>query len=254
MKKTILALSFISCAGISIAQPVKYTSFNIHAHNDYEHNVPFSDAHTLQLGSIEADVFLINDSLFVSHSLKTLNRNVLLDGAYLAKLNEAVKKNKGTAYADRTRVLQLLIDLKTDSLNTLKAVVNNIKKYPELLGNPSVRFVITGNQVPAEQFSLYPDYILFDGNLDKPSHLEQLQRIGLFSANFAKFSKWNGEGEIPAADLLQIRGAIGKAHLLHKQIRFWGVPDTPDTWRTMMALGVDYINTDRIAEVTKFVQ
>jgi alkaline phosphatase len=117
-----------------------------------------------------------------------------------------------------------------------------------------VRFVITGNQVPAEQFSLYPDYILFDGNLDKPSHLEQLQRIGLFSANFAKFSKWTGDGEIPVADLGQIKAAIGKAHLLHKQIRFWGVPDTPNTWRIMMALGVDYINTDKIAEVTKFVQ
>jgi alkaline phosphatase len=254
MKKTIFSLSFISCAAIAMAQPVKYTSFNIHAHNDYEHNVPFSDAHKLRLGSIEADVFLINDSLFVSHSLKTLSRDVLFDGAYLSKLNEAVKENKGTAYTDRSSVLQLLIDLKTDSLNTLKAVINNIQKYPELLDNPSVRFVITGNQVPADQFSSYPNYILFDGNLDKPSHLEQLQRIGLFSANFAKFSRWKGEGEIPAADLELIRAAIGKAHMLHKQIRFWGVPDTPNTWRIMMALGVDYINTDKIAEAAKFFQ
>jgi alkaline phosphatase len=253
MKKHFLSALFTVLAIAAIAQPSRYTSSNIHAHNDYEHNVPFSDAYALQLGSIEADVFLINDSLFVSHSLKTLDRNVLLDGAYLSKLNTAVKKNNGFAYADKGRVLQLLIDLKTDSLNTLKAVINDIKKYPALLNNTSIRFVITGNQIPAEQFNLYPAYILFDGNLDKPSHLQQLQRIGLFSANFAKFSKWKGDGPIPAADLEGIKAAIGKAHAQHKQIRFWGVPDTPGTWRIMMDLGVDFINTDKIAELARFL-
>lgn len=254
MKTSILAALFFFILSGIVAQPKKYTSANIHAHNDYEHNVPFTDAYNLQLGSIEADVFLINDSLFVSHSLKTLKRDVLLDGAYLSKLNAAVLKNKGLAYTGKDRVLQLLIDLKTDSLHTLNAVVNNIKQYPALLNNPGIRFVITGNQVPAEAFDQYPAYILFDGNLDKPSHQQHLARIGLFSANFAKFSKWKGEGDLPAADLELIRAAIGKAHSLNKQIRFWGVPDTPHTWRIMMDLGVDYINTDKIAELAKFLQ
>lgn len=236
-----------------MAQPAKYTSANVHAHNDYDHNVPFSDAHALGLGSIEADVYLVNDTLFVSHARRDIRRDVMLDNAYLAKLNKAVSENKGFAYADHSRVLQLLIDLKTDSLHTLDAVVRYIERYPALKNNASIRFVITGNQVPAAEFGKYPAYIFFDGNLDKPEHAQHLSRIGLFSANFAKYSKWNGEGELPAEDKALIGSAIQRAHALGKQIRFWGVPDNENTWAIMMKMGVDYINSDRIAEAVKFV-
>lgn len=238
----------------AMGQPVKYTAANIHAHNDYDHNIPFSDGHALGLGSIEADVYLVNDTLFVSHAFRDIKRNVMLDNAYLAKLDKVVRDNKGFAFADHNRVLQLLIDLKTDSLNTLLAVVKYIQRYPALTGNWSVRFVITGNQVPASQFDIYPPYILFDGNLDKPEHAQHLSRIGLFSANFAKYSKWKGEGEIPPADKILIESAIQRAHAMGKQIRFWGVPDNENTWGMMMKMGVDYINTDHIADVVKFVE
>lgn len=248
-----LFLAMLLFAGALYAQPARYTAAQVHAHNDYDHNTPFSDAHALQLGSIEADVFLVNDSLFVSHSLRNIRRDVLLDNAYLAKLNKAVHDNQGYAYADHQRELQLLIDLKTDSLHTLRAVVDHIKKYPALLNNASVRFVITGNQVPASQFENYPAYILFDGNIDNPAHAQQLQRIGLFSANFAKYSKWKGESEIPAADKTLLATAVNNAHRLGKKFRFWGVPDSVAAWKLMMELKVDYINTDRIAELVKFL-
>lgn len=234
------------------AQPVKYTIANVHAHNDYDHNTPFTQAHGLQLGSIEADVLWINDTLFVAHGAKYLKRDVLFEGSYLQKLAKFVKDNKGYAYTDTSAVLQLLIDIKTDSLQTLNAVIRSIEKYPELV-NRSVRFVITGNQLPAEKFSSCPSWLLFDGKINDPSHIRNLDRIGLFSANFANYTKWKGEGEIPAADLVLLKNDIAKAHALHRQIRFWGVPDNARTWRIMMDLGVDYINTDQIAELAKFV-
>jgi alkaline phosphatase len=40
----------------------------IHSHNDYEQKVPFWTAYACGLNSIEVDVFLKNDSLFVTHS------------------------------------------------------------------------------------------------------------------------------------------------------------------------------------------
>ena len=235
------------------AQPVKYTVANIHAHNDYDHNIPFKQAYALQLGSIEADVFWVHDTLFVAHQLKELKRNVLFESSYLQNLEEGVKANHGRAYADKKAVLQLLIDIKTDSIQTLDAVIRSIRSYPSLVRNRSIRFVITGNQTPAEQFAKYPSFILFDGKLNDASHLKQLKRIGLFSANFANYSKWKGAGEIPQNDLVQIKKDIALAHSLNKQIRFWGVPDNKHTWEIMMQLGVDYINTDRIADLAQFL-
>ncbi|MES2329338.1 MAG: alkaline phosphatase [Bacteroidota bacterium] len=251
-RQLVFTFFFLASGLFAEAQPTKYTIANVHAHNDYDHNVPFSQAHDLQLGSIEADVLWINDTLFVAHGAKYLKRDVLFEGSYLQKLANSVKENKGYAYADTSSVLQLLIDIKTDSLQTLNAVIKSIEKFP-ILVNRSVRFVITGNQLPAEQFNSYPAYILFDGKINDASHIRNINRIGLFSADFSKYSKWKGEGDIPAADLALLKTDIAKAHALHRQIRFWGVPDNARTWRIMMDLGVDYINTDQIAEVARFV-
>jgi len=253
MIKYIILIICCLITGYGLAQPLKYTINNIHAHNDYDHNDPFVQAYALQLGSIEADVLWINDTLFVAHSAKELKRNVLFESSYLRKLEQGIKDHKGCAYSDSNCVLQLLIDIKTDSLQTLNAVVNSIRRFPILVNNRSVRFVITGRQVPAEEFDRYPSYILFDGKINDDSHIKHLNRIGLFSADFSTYSKWKGEGDIPVTELIAIKKDIAKAHALHKQIRFWGVPDNALTWQMMMDLGVDYINTDHIADVARFI-
>ncbi|MDE3254126.1 MAG: alkaline phosphatase [Bacteroidota bacterium] len=253
MVKTIFFICCI-CIGAPLAgQPSVYSVANLHAHNDYEHNTPFSDAYALQLGSIEADVLLIRDSLFVAHSVKQISQQVLLQNAYLDKLAAAVKANHGFAYADPSRVLQLLIDIKTDSLQTLDAVIRQITQYPLLLNNPSIRFVITGNQPDPKDFDTYPGWLFFDGKINNPVHRQERKRIALFSANFAEYSKWKGEGNIPDKDLAGIRSAIGEAHALHKPFRFWGVPDGPHVWKIMTELGVDFINTDHISAAAAFV-
>lgn len=245
---------FCICIGSQLTgQPSVYSVANVHAHNDYEHNTPFTDAYALQLGSIEADVLLIRDSLFVAHSVKQISQQVLLQNAYLDKLAAGVQANHGYAYSDPSRVLQLLIDIKTDSLQTLNAVMQQIAQYPLLINNPTIHFVITGNQPDPKNFDTYPGWLLFDGKINNPVHIEQRKRIALFSDNFATYSHWKGEGPIPDQDLSVIRSAIQKAHALHKPFRFWGVPDNPHVWKIMTELGVDYINTDHISAAAAFV-
>lgn len=253
--ETMVKMFFLICS-ICIAsqlagQPSVYTVANVHAHNDYEHNIPFEQAYSLGLGSIEADVLLIRDTLFVAHSEKQINRSVLFASAYLKKLADSITGNQGYAYSDHSRVLQLLIDIKTDSLKTLEAVIHTLDQYPNIVKNPTIRLVITGNQPPPESFSRYPAFLYFDGKLHDKKHLQELNRIELFSANFAKYSKWKGIGDIPLADIAVIKKDIAAAHALHKPFRFWGVPDNRLTWQKMMELGVDYINTDHISTVAQ---
>lgn len=42
-------------------------SIKIHSHNDYEQEVPFYEAYSQNVNSIEADVFLKNGELLVGH-------------------------------------------------------------------------------------------------------------------------------------------------------------------------------------------
>lgn len=253
MFRTGLLLMNIFVAFTATAQPARYGTANIHAHNDYDHNVPFTQAYGLQLGSIEADVHLIRDTLFVAHSSRELKRNVLFGSSYLQPLANGIRALGGRVYADSLQQLQLLVDIKTDSLQTLDAVIRAVNQFPGLAGTPTLHIVITGRQPEPRYFDNYPSWISFDGRIDDPRYTNNTGRIALFSADFSKYSKWDGNGPIPEADLPGIRKAIRLAHSLHRPFRFWGVPDNPFVWQAMMDLGVDYINTDQIARAAAFL-
>jgi alkaline phosphatase len=253
--RTVLGGTFCSLLFCqAIAQSVQYTTSNGHAHNDYDYNIPFLQAQRQGFGSIEADVFLIRDTLFVSHDSNRIQRDVLFDNAYLVPLAKTVAKNNGYPFADQNKKLQLLIDIKTAYPSTISAVVNAIQKHPTLTNNPAVTFVITGNQPAVDSFKHYPSFIYFDGNLNKPDHAINQDKIALYSAEFKKYSKWNGKGLIPAAELALVNAEIAKAHKLGKPFRFWGCPDNVNTWYTFTKLGVDYINTDRVEAFSDFVK
>lgn len=228
-------------------QAIQYSVNNIHAHNDYVYNIPFIQAYGLGIGSIEADVILRNDTLYVAHDEKDIAiRPLDLETHYIRPLAAAQQEGKA-------RPVTLLIDLKTEAVATLAKVVSVIEKYPSLTSNADVQFVITGNQPPAAAFSHYPSWLLFDGRLNNAAHFDHRDRIGMFSANFRDFTKWNGKGLIPADERRKIQEAVEWVHAAGKKIRFWASPDIINAWHVFMDMQIDYINTDRIEELTVFM-
>lgn len=254
MKKNLILSALILCCFLSVGfgQPSSWSIANGHAHNDYQHNIPFLQAYGQGFGSIEVDVLLHHDTLFVGHVPVDIKNRVVFEKAYVQPLWTAVQQNQGYVYADTARKLQLLIDLKTEAVPTLQAVIKSMEKYPALCQNTSIRFVITGNQ--PQNFSSYPSYILFDGNLSNPDHVKQADRIALFSASFRRYSNWNGKGVLPAHEHKEVEQLIAKAHALHKPFRFWAVPDNINTWYKLIGWGVDYINTDRVEAFAAFMK
>ena len=225
-----------------------YSVRNIHAHNDYEVNVPFTQAYDLGIGSIEADVILRNDTLYVAHDIRDIaNRRLYFEMHCIRPLDAAVRNGK-------SRDLVLLIDLKTEANATLEKVVSIIGKYPALTSDTTIRFVITGNHPPAGTFDSYPRWILFDGRINNAAHFKHLDRIGLFSNSFRDFSRWNGNGEMSADERKKIQDAVEKVHAAGKKVRFWAAPDGAHAWRVLMDLKIDYINTDRIEELAAFMK
>ncbi len=163
---SILLLCFFFSLNINPLQK-KYTTANAHSHNDYEQQSPFVAAYGKEFGSIEVDVFLQTDtSLFVAHHLQELTvKKRRLDSLYFIPLVSAIRKNNGSVYSDRKRNLQLMIDLKTEAVSTLKTLIGSIRKYPELINTPTLKIVISGNRPDISAFASYPSFIWFDGNL-----------------------------------------------------------------------------------------
>ena len=239
---------------MAMSQPGSYTVANAHAHNDYENAIPFYMAYDERFGSIEADIFLENGELFVAHDTKEILLRRSLEQYYLDPLIAATQRNNGFPYPDSSRQLQMLIDIKTDAFQTIKMLITTLEKFPMLISNPKIIWVITGNRPDQNQFISYPPFISFDGELSKEYSKESLTRIALFSDNFRNYSRWNGQGSISSKEEAILKTAIHKSHQLLKPVRFWNAPDDLNAWEQFMRLKVDYINTDHITELSFFLK
>lgn len=236
----------------AFAQPSVYTTANAHSHNDYEQPKPLTAAYNEKFGSIEADIFWHNGELLVAHTQSELALHRTVEDLYLKPLQAFIKKNRGHIYADTTRRLQFMIDIKTEAVATLGKLVELLQKYPAITGCSSLRIAISGNRPDVAAYATYPSYIWFDGELYKKYPSATLSRIVMMSDNLKKYTPWNGNDKIPAAQWDTLQQLVNQAHAQGKTVRFWGAPDNPNAWRQLMKLQVDYINTDSIKALADF--
>ena len=229
-------------------------AISAHSHNDYEQLRPFALAYENGFGSIEADIWLKDGLLVVAHDAKDIDLKKTLSILYLDPLAKRIAENKGKVYADGKKELQLLIDIKSDAIATLNALITELRKYPSLIHNKKIRFVISGNRPQPNDYVNYPSFIFFDGRPAEQYDKKALKKVGLISENYYKFAMWNGIGEIAANQRTALLSVIKKAHEMGKPFRFWATPDTEASWKLFMELGVDYINTDKVETLASFLK
>ncbi len=250
MKNIFFLLSLFLCIQVN----AQYTVQNAHSHNDYANKVPFWTAYNAHFGSIEADIFEVNGELIVAHTKSEAKKGRTLDDLYIKPLVLRYEQNRNKPWPDYDGKLQLLIDLKTPPSTTLDLLVDKLKQYPEVFDrsvNPdAVQVVITGDMPKPVDFGLYPSFIMFDGRLSITYSPEQLERIALYSAT------WNmpNSKSLATADRTKVEETIRMVHGLNKKMRFWATDDTPEAWKMLMDLGVDYINTDKINELAEYLK
>ncbi|RCR70628.1 alkaline phosphatase [Larkinella punicea] len=239
----------------ALAQPNGlYTTAQAHSHNDYEQSIPFWQAYHQQFGSIEVDVHAKNGVLYVAHDETDIDPARTLDALYIQPLVQQVKTGQGKIEPKTARPLQLLIDLKTPARQTLPLLVQMLAAYPNVFGSgASVQVVVSGNVPEPEDFKTYPDWLLFDGRPEITYSPDQLKHIGLISQSFLTYTRWNGKGLIVSSERKKLNEVIRKTHQQGKKLRLWATPDNINTWKTLINLGVDYINTDHITELANFL-
>ena len=122
-----------------------------HSHNDYWRQVPLYDALAAGCNSVEADVWLSGDDLFVGHIKKSLTKERTLESLYINPLISILtNQNKpsqvtttnetsstvaspsttqlnGVFYNNPEIPLTLLIDMKTDGASTFPAVLEHLE-------------------------------------------------------------------------------------------------------------------------------
>lgn len=198
---------------------------------------------------MEADIWLKEGELYVAHDAQGMRSDRTLSSLYLDPLLGKVRSNNGRVYAREGQSLQLLIDIKSSARETVNKLQEVLERYPELIGNKGIEFVISGNRPPSAEWSMLPYYVYVDGRPNEQYDASALKKVKLISQSFFMYSRWSGKGAIPPAEKAAMKQVVDAAHASGKRFRFWASPDTPESWKLLIELGVDHINTDKVAEL-----
>jgi len=261
MVKKLNLLCMLMIAGLSYQQlhaQQKLTANQAHSHNDYKQQIPLLTAYYAEMGSIEADIFYRDGELFVAHERSEIKSGHTLQKLYLDPLAALYKENGNRPYPDAKKRLQLVIDIKEDHEHALNKLVEIAKTYGNLFDrkqNPdAIKLVISGDVPAADHFSDYPKIISFDGRPDKSYSAAQLERIAMISDDMAHYTVWNGKGTPTPPDLKKLTAVVDKVHQMGKPFRFWNTKDSPNTWKELERMGVDWIGTDHPDALKSFYQ
>lgn len=254
----IFYLLLVFCSSLNGQTTPQLFMANAHSHNDYVHAEPFTKAYLSGFGSIEVDLFLVEDQLLVAHELDETQPENTFERLYLNPILEAVNKSKtGYIYPENGQ-LQLLIDIKSAAIPTLTRLLDILLPHRAIFcsdqGPAPVKIVISGNRPEPADYKNYHEIIWFDGRIDEVYNHRSLNRIAMISAPFSAVSNWRGSQTISKEDRRELVKAIRSAHQLDKKFRFWGTPDVPNAWALFLELDVDFINTDKIDEFREYLK
>ncbi|EIW57585.1 uncharacterized protein TRAVEDRAFT_126064 [Trametes versicolor FP-101664 SS1] len=257
----------------------------IHSHNDYWRDVPLLTALSFGVASVEADVSLVNGTLFVGHEAAALTPDRTLDSLYIQPLLQILKKqNPKNAFPVNSTSpngvfdtasgtpLQLLIDIKTDGVEALPFILKAFQPlrsagYLTTFANgtltPSAVTVVgTGNSPLAQVKALSPRDYFFDAPLTQltdPSLNTTWDPTlsPLASTDYETAVGWSGIGNITDEQRANITRFVGDAHARGITARFWDTPAWPvyareNIWRTLLEEGADWLNADDLAAASSF--
>jgi hypothetical protein len=242
-----------------------------HAHNDYEHERPLYDALGHGFKSVEADIWLIDGELVVSHddprSPTTAPPKGTLESLYLEPLRREVKVNGGSVYRGDPDYFTLLVDIKSEDVATYRALHEELEDYagiftkfgPRGVRDGAVTAIVSGNRPRAYMEAQRVRYAAYDGRIPEDlggSHNPQTF-VPLVSQNWTRLFTWQGVGPMPETEREKLREIVATAHANGQRVRFWATPEDPETreavWSELLDAEVDYINTDNLAALETFL-
>lgn len=234
-----------------------------HSHNDYEHPRPLVDALEQGFCSVEADIYLVDGELLVAHDRDQVRPGRTLQALYLDPLRERVRAHGGRVYRDGP-LFTLLIDFKTEAEGTYAVLREVLKPYRDVLTRftadstepRAITVVLSGNRPTATVAAETERWAGIDGRAPDLTTVPPPSKhlMPLVSDAWRSQFTWNGTGALPDAEQRKLRELVNAAHAQGRRIRFWGAADREEMWRAQKVAGVDLINTDRLADLAKFLK
>ena len=234
---------------------------NGHSHNDYKQNKPLQTALFYKFRSIEADVFLINNRLIVSHVFPLFKKRLTLQELYLKPLFDSIQKN-GFLYAGYSKSIVLMIDFKSDAHATYTALKHVLEDYKSILTSVqegkvierNVTIVITGNKPYKDVLEDSSRFMFIDENLMNVIDSKYDSTVCyMASTKYANVLAWKGNGKINKTEQELLKSLVKAAHDKGKVVRLWAMPENEKVWEELLNCELDLINTDNLKKLFEFL-
>jgi len=252
MKRNLL-LQFVLLICFSAKLCAQVPLANAHAHNDYEHERPLKDALSFGFTSVEADIYLINDELYVSHNYPENLKGIGLKELYLDPLQQLLKANSNQVYPGYKGVFYLMIDLKSDAGPTYKKLHQLVSEYPEFKNNPNFKIYLSGKDL-LYTLSMKDRIMAVDGRPKDINGTYTIDEMPVISESFVGITGWKTRSEITGDQWKKVETFINEVHKSGKKCRIWGIPDNEAVWKRLLGYKMDFINTDKLKELSGFLK
>ena len=224
-----------------------------HAHNDYEHERPLFDALKNQFYSVEADIWLVNSEIMVSHDQG--NYKGSLKELYLDPLQAQVNE-KGSVHGDG-KPFYLWIDIK-DSRAELRPVLHHLLEQYAMLSvftqsevkeNP-VTVILTGDRKSKEAFiQEYPvSHACRDSNTYSPDDPPANTKWLWYAVNWRNVMGEAGRTEFTPEQRENVQQMVDDIHGKGRKIRFYSLGNRI-LQQTALETGIGLINTDQAGKL-----
>ena len=127
-----------------------------------------------------------------------------------------------------------------------------------MLVEGAINVIISGNRPKELLEEAGIRYAGYDGRIEDLGSNHSNLLIPVISENWKKYFKWNGRGKIQKEEYERLRSIINQAHKENRKIRFWAtdvdtIVDQISVWEVLLDVGVDLINTDKLAEFRNYL-
>jgi hypothetical protein len=258
----LLLLSACWFAGLAVGSAQSSNSMQLwraHAHNDYHHARPLAEALAHGFRSVEADIWLTNGVLLVAHDFRDTSPEKTLESLYLNPLRAFFRTNSWRGGAPS---LTLLIDVKSDAEKTYAVLGQVLQRYADILTRfesntiqtNAVTAIISGARAEVMMRAEKVRFAAIDGRLGDLDVNPPLALVPLVSDNWTKHFLWRGVGVMSNEEREKLRQLVKRTHAQGRRLRLWAAPDNEAGWRELFEAGVDFLNTDKLADLERFLR
>lgn len=254
----------------------------VHSHNDYWRPVPVFSALSIGAVSIEADVWLVNGTLYIGHEQSALTPNRTFESLYIEPLLSVLhaQNPESSFVTGHTRngvfdtasgqTLYLFVDVKTDGPSTFPSVIKALEPLrsagflttfngTQVVAGP-ITVIGTGNTPLNQVQGVAPRDYFYDAPI--PTLNTTFSNITadvspIASTDFAaQFGDVRNQ-TFNASQLALLKSQVDIAHSKGIAVRYWDQPGWPvgtrnAIWRTLWENGVDLLNVDDLEAVANF--